>query len=873
MHAMQLYLVLAQWVFVVLAYPRVAPVGIGDSPNPTAKYLSFLGPIQALIAVPYTGTTVTFTKITDKSPTGATQVESLVCIAQSLAQVYQNITEIGGTANPHRLLLSGTQPKNADCLSMQDLDPSDGKMLTYGIVAEALQGVALQLSTENYAAGEFQVWNKQRGYLGMGSIGMGSNEATDAAITDPKRPSHSKHHHHTNQILSQVRDWLHHEKVRASKRKSKIHTGRTRHKGARGPDNSVAELGDHETSSHPISPRRRHSSNLSEEALALEKLEKILGNDLRLDDDNGLASNGRKASLTTRKGSYKHTLRKKSTCFSSDTEYQDGDFRVPSVEVVLDNSKTLSYSGGTSSQLDVRDSGKRSKKEREAWIQFKNEIVRLAHTLKLKGWRRVPLDRGAAIEVERLSGALTNAVYVVSPPQDLTLLLPSPQDSTASLTSRRPPAKLLLRIYGPQVEHLIDRDNELQILRRLARKKIGPRLLGTFSNGRFEQFFNARTLTAKDLRIPETSMQIAKRMRELHEGIELLEEERKAGPFMWRNWNCWVNKCAEIVTWIDEKMITEAQRPSGAGPQPWQKNGLVCGVRWPVFRNAVERYRRWLEEQYGGSQGIKDKLVFAHNDASHTKPIAESPLLHPANEHKQLIVIDFEYASANVPGLEFANHFTEWCYNYHDSARSFALNERRYPTPEEQYRFVRAYVQHQPFRPSLSTQSSTASLRPTLSHSISSFMLDSRAPPAQIAEEEKQREEAIEREVQRLLHEAHIWRPANSAQWVAWGIVQARVPGMKEALEARVSSGKEESTPTFEKDPLSSEAPEMAEGQKEKRPEDSSAEDEGGEDEFDYLAYARERAMFFWGDMLRMDLVRKEELPEGMMESLKVVEY
>lgn len=29
----------------------------------------------------------------------------------------------------------------------------------------------------------------------------------------------------------------------------------------------------------------------------------------------------------------------------------------------------------------------------------------------------------------------------------------------------------------------------------------------------------------------------------------------------------------------------------------------------------------------------------------------------PEDEHKQLIVIDFEYANANVPGLEFANHF------------------------------------------------------------------------------------------------------------------------------------------------------------------------------------------------------------------------
>jgi thiamine kinase-like enzyme len=38
-------------------------------------------------------------------------------------------------------------------------------------------------------------------------------------------------------------------------------------------------------------------------------------------------------------------------------------------------------------------------------------------------------------------------------------------------------------------------------------------------------------------------------------------------------------------------------------------------------------------------------------------PEGESPLLLPANKHKQLVVIDFEYSNANLPGLEFANHF------------------------------------------------------------------------------------------------------------------------------------------------------------------------------------------------------------------------
>jgi choline kinase len=176
--------------------------------------------------------------------------------------------------------------------------------------------------------------------------------------------------------------------------------------------------------------------------------------------------------------------------------------------------------------------------------------------------------------------------------------------------------KLLLRIYGPQVEHLIDREAELQILRRLARKRIGPRLLGTFINGRFEEFFHAQTLTFDDLRVPETSKQIAKRMRELHEGIELLRSEREGGPFVWRNWDKWVDRCEQVVTWLDQQVREYNENPESVAAEGWKQRGFVCGVEWPLFRSTIEKYRDWLEARYGGLQSINERLVFAHNDVS-----------------------------------------------------------------------------------------------------------------------------------------------------------------------------------------------------------------------------------------------------------------
>ena len=145
-------------------------------------------------------------------------------------------------------------------------------------------------------------------------------------------------------------------------------------------------------------------------------------------------------------------------------------------------------------------------------------------------------------------------------------------------------------------------------------------------------------------------------------------------------------------------------------------------------------------------------------------------------------------------------------------------------------------------------------------------MLDSRAPPAQVAEEEKKRDDDVETEIQRLMLEARIWRVANSAQWVAWGIVQAKVPGMDDVPSS------DNSLPTspvvaLDSDTRNPEAAALAQDAQDKRPEE-----EEDDPEFDYLTYAHERAMFFWGDVVQLGFVKSEELPEGVRGKLKVVE-
>jgi choline kinase len=145
----------------------------------------------------------------------------------------------------------------------------------------------------------------------------------------------------------------------------------------------------------------------------------------------------------------------------------------------------------------------------------------------------------------------------------------------------------------------------------LRRKNIGPRLLGCFSNGRFEEFLHAKALTAAELKDGTISVQIAKRMRELHQGMDLLPLEREEGSFVWCSIGRWQKYCERIVGWLD----TKARESSIDGSKP---PSYVLGTEWSQFSDVINKYRDWLSEQYGGTHNLKNLLVFAHNDVSHS---------------------------------------------------------------------------------------------------------------------------------------------------------------------------------------------------------------------------------------------------------------
>jgi choline kinase len=231
-------------------------------------------------------------------------------------------------------------------------------------------------------------------------------------------------------------------------------------------------------------------------------------------------------------------------------------------------------------------------------------------------------------------------------------------------------------------------------------------------------------------------------------------------------------------------------------------------------------------------------------------------------------------------------------------AAPFKCNTAYYPTIEEQQRFIRSYVTHRPnfgasrsHHPSVPGTPSlpeTPGLNPTTSSLstslISNFMLDSRFPKdVEKADEEYDR--AVEKEVARLIHESQIWRLANSAQWVMWGVMQAKIEGLPDfddetQTDAVAAGPRDEKLTSLPEDsvmssepfqPVEKEAAEVING----KTSDRAGESEGDNDEseeFDYLAYTFERAMFFWGDAVELGLVRMDELPAEVREHIKLVD-
>jgi choline kinase len=231
------------------------------------------------------------------------------------------------------------------------------------------------------------------------------NPSLSSLLSDSSTDGPQAQHAHEN-LLKQVGTWLKHERSRRHARRAKRKASKA------GAVQETATTVPDEASEEP-NTLARTSSESSHGEDSLDQLAHILEKTLAMKP-----ADAKKRMQHFRRSS---TGLKRHSAISLDTDYFESvDQLVPSCEAILDNSKTMAYNVDESDGESVpKVSEKEARKEREAWTKFRAEILRLAHTLKLKGWRKVSMEQSNEIDVQRLSGALTNAVYVVSPPKNL----------------------------------------------------------------------------------------------------------------------------------------------------------------------------------------------------------------------------------------------------------------------------------------------------------------------------------------------------------------------------------------------------------------------------------------------------------------------
>ncbi|KAI8331914.1 kinase-like domain-containing protein [Chlamydoabsidia padenii] len=241
-------------------------------------------------------------------------------------------------------------------------------------------------------------------------------------------------------------------------------------------------------------------------------------------------------------------------------------------------------------------------------------------------------------KLQRISGALTNAVFFV----------------TLSNNQR-----FVLRVYGSGCDQLLDRANELLWLARLTPLKIGAKLLGTFDNGRFEEYLPSTTLTHACLRDPTTSHQIAILLARLHSIVQIHPPPVSSSPQS-------INPALEIWPQI-RKWYSLLGGTFDASAK------TVAGITW----KEIETYQQFLDK-------VHSPTVFAHNDLQYGNILR-------LNSTGDLVAVDFEYAGYNPRGYDLANHLIEWQYNYHGAQPALASPQQA-PNRQQRTAFVKAYL-------------------------------------------------------------------------------------------------------------------------------------------------------------------------------------
>ncbi|KAF1897442.1 hypothetical protein Lal_00035147 [Lupinus albus] len=231
------------------------------------------------------------------------------------------------------------------------------------------------------------------------------------------------------------------------------------------------------------------------------------------------------------------------------------------------------------------------------------------------------IDDVSSLVVVPVKGGMTNEVFQIKWPTKSDGLL----------------RRVLVRLYGEGVDIFVNREDEIQNFEWMSKHGQGPLLLGHFTNGRVEEFLNARTLSAPDLRDPAISALIATKMREFHN----LQVPGAKKAHIWQRLRNMLNHAKRLCS---------------------PKDVMTFGL--DNLHADINMLEVLLSEEY-------QEIGFCHNDLHYGNIMMDE-------EQKTITFIDYEFASHNPIAYDLAYHFCTMEGNF-DSDKSHTIRSSNYP--------------------------------------------------------------------------------------------------------------------------------------------------------------------------------------------------
>ncbi|KIH65908.1 Choline/ethanolamine kinase [Ancylostoma duodenale] len=214
---------------------------------------------------------------------------------------------------------------------------------------------------------------------------------------------------------------------------------------------------------------------------------------------------------------------------------------------------------------------------------------------------------------------------------------------------------------------------------------LGPKLLGVFPGGRFEQFIPSRPLQCREISKPAIGRIIAPMMARVHTlDVPITKEPEVLNCA--RGWLAKFRQTAGGKRPIDIR-CTAARVPAHSYP-----SSITC--------DQLERELNFVEDFLIKS---KSPVVFSHNDLQEGNIllVADYHLAEDGSIRNQsgedvtmdpLVLIDFEYCSYNYRGFDLGNHFCEYGIDYNcDEPPYYKIYSEMFNVTEQRRNFCKAY--------------------------------------------------------------------------------------------------------------------------------------------------------------------------------------